>query len=277
MIYFQGAIGAFSWLAAKEFFGLNEEFKGVANFWDLFDKIEENSLDLAVLPIENSLAGSVAGNYDLLYQKPAWVTGEVYLNIQHCLVATQNANLNYIQEVYSHPTALAQCQNFFLSNPQILAKEFSNTSLAAEFVANQKNPKYAAIASKEAANFFGLKILQSDLEDDPKNWTRFLILKNRKQVESTFENVTKASIWYKLKKSQPSGLVNSLNPFSQKSINITNIQTRPISGSFFEYVFYLDFEFSESQIPEVQKALLEIKNTVDELKILGVYQKAKTF
>jgi prephenate dehydratase len=274
MIYFQGAKGSFSWLAAKEFFGLNKEFEAVPKFVDLFSKIEENVENLAILPVENSLAGSVIGNYDLLHQNDAWVCGEVYLNIQHCLVATGNANLNYIEQVYSHPTALEQCKNFFLSNPQIAAKEFSNTALAAEFVSLQNNPKYAAIASKESANFFGLKIFQSNLEDDSNNWTRFMILKSRKNLSPKFENVSKASIAYSLKREQPGSLFRSLEPLAKRQINLVNIESRPILGKFFEYVFYVDFEFDSGQILAVQEAFLEMKKLTQEMKILGVYAKS---
>lgn len=274
MIYFQGAKGSFSWLAAKEFFGLNEAFEAVPKFVDLFSKIEEMPESFAVLPVENSLAGSVIGNYDLLYKKNSWVCGEVYLNIQHCLLGTKDANINYIEQVYSHPTALQQCQNFFLSNPQIQAKEFSNTALAAEFVSTQNNPKYAAIASKESANFFDLKILQSNLEDDPNNWTRFLILKSRHNINSKFENVSKSSVAYGLKRDEAGGLFRSLEPLAKRKINLVNIESRPILGKPFEYIFYVDFEFSSEQILGVQEAFLEIKTLTQKMKILGVYPKS---
>ena len=276
-IAYQGLAGAFSHIAAKKYFGDKNEFIPSQDFSDLFVSIADGVVDFAMLPVENSLAGSVIQNLDLLFKEDVWITGEIFLEIDHCLLGLNQTNFESITEVYSHEKALQQCQNFFLSNPQINKISYSNTAASAQMVSKSKRLDVAAIASREAAQIYNLQILQENIQDDEHNWTRFVAVTARNKINPVFDNVSKCSLAYTLPKDSPGSLYRSLEPFSKNNINLTNIESRPIAGKFFEYVFYVDFEFDPKNASAVQVALSDLAKLAKSLKILGVYQKQPRF
>ncbi|MEI6728789.1 MAG: prephenate dehydratase [bacterium] len=276
-IAYQGLAGAYSHIAAKRYFGNKNDFIPVPDFSDLFLKLVDGDVDFAMLPVENSLAGSVIQNLDLLFKQDAWITGEIYLEIDHCLLGLPQTNFENITEVYSQEKALQQCQNFFLSNPQIHKIAYSNTAASAQMVANSKRLDLAAIASLEAAQIYNLQVLQENIQDDAHNWTRFVAVTARNKINPVFDNVSKCSLAYTLPKDVPGSLHKSLQPFSENNINLSNIESRPIPGKFFEYIFYVDFEFDPKNAGAVQIALSELAKLTKTLKILGVYQKQAKF
>jgi len=272
---YQGKIGAYSFLAGKKYFSKNSEMLDFKDFQSLFKALEKEAVEAIVLPIENSLAGTVTENYDLLFKNQVWILGEIYLPIKHQLVAKNKSNFSEIKKVYSMYKALEQCQSFFENNPKIEALEFSNTAASAEFVAKSEDQSIAAICSKEASESFGLKILKKDIQDDKNNWTRFLVVK--KEQIGSFElsketGSNKASLVYSLIQDVSGGLVKSLIPFEMAQINLTSIESRPIAGKFFEHLFYVDLEFTD--FCKLEKALVELKKVTSFVKILGVYSKA---
>jgi prephenate dehydratase len=279
-IAYQGEIGSFAYLALQKFLQKNNtdlnsvDLIATKHFYDIFNLVEKKQVAFGIIPIENSIAGSVLQNYDLLRTKQVFITNEVLLSIKHQLLGLVGSSLAQIKNVYSHPKALEQCQNFLNKN-KLKTVEFENTALAAKFIKNSQNKSLAAIASKEAGQQFGLKILEKDIQDHTFNWTRFLIFE-KAELENIWQiKGNKISIAYTLQRQKSGSLVNSLSLFSEKGFNLTNIECRPIVGRFFEYYFYLDVEYQSSQTPLLKDSLRKLKEVSQEIKILGVYEKGE--
>jgi len=280
-IVYQGKSGAYSHIVGLKFFGKNNFFYGKKEFKDIFEDINKNKADFAIVPIENSLAGSVYENYDYLDKYNIEIVGEAYLRIKHNLLGLKiknlplNQRLKLIQKVYSHPKALEQCQKFFEKYPWIEKVNFFDTAMSAEFLAKLGNISIGAIASKLAAKIYNLDIILSGIEDNKNNYTRFLIIQKRKNKNLIIHiKSDKCSLIFSLKH-QPGTLYKALSVFAQFQINLTKIESRPIIGRPFEYKFYVDFEFN-SKIKNKLKEILNIfKEQTTKLKILGFYQKGK--
>lgn len=268
-ISYQGVAGAFSHITAKNHFGSNNEFIGRNKFTELFDDVVTGRADFGVVPIENTLAGSVYENYDLLQEHKVYVIAEEKTRIEHHLLGVPGAKLGQITRVFSHVKALEQCERFFEAHPSIEEVIHADTAGAAKFVASTGNPNFAAIASREAAALYGLTILQENLEDNPHNWTRFFIIAPEPSYDT---RVNKASILFSVSH-EPGSLFRALKLISEHSLNMSKLQSRPIEGKPFEYFFYVDIEFEGHTKEEVETVLTSLKAETHSLKILGFYRK----
>jgi len=271
-VAFQGVIGAYSEQAALNFFK-NEtlELNPRKEFEDVFSAVKRKSVDYGIVPLENSLTGSIHQNYDLLLKNNIWVSGEIKLRISHNLLCKKSTKKQDIRNVYSHPQALMQCQGYFKSNNSLINTPYYDTAGSAAFVAESDDKTIAAIASKNAAKEYGLKIVASKIEDNEMNFTRFIVLENKpKPVSKTSgKTIVKTSILFSLK-NIPGALYKALSIFAIRDIDLFKIESRPIPGSPWKYLFYLDFagSFDDSHC---QKAVEHLKEISELVKVLGSF------
>ena len=265
-VVFQGVEGAYSQAAMHAFFGENVNSFHVARFRDAMEAIAEGSADYAVLPIENSTAGIVADNFDLLVDFENYIVAEQIIPVEHVLMGLKGTELSRIRFVYSHPQALAQCESLFQSYPEWKAEPCSNTALAARKVAQDGRMDEAAIGSAFAARRFGLQILKTHISDEEANATRFMIVTNQRIFR---KDAKKISICFELPHSSGT-LYNILSHFIFNNINMTHIESRPIPQRSWEYRFFIDFEGNLAE-PSVKNALRGIREEAINMKILGNY------
>jgi prephenate dehydratase len=265
-VAFQGEPGAFSEEAAVKLLGGEIETVPRATFEAMFAAIADGGADLILAPVENSLAGSVYRCYDLLLESKLNITAEVILPISHNLIGPPGATLDGVRFVQSHPVALAQCTRFFEAHPRIARVPAEDTGGSVREVVRAGDPRRAAIASRRAAEIYGGSILQSHLEDHRENYTRFVLLSPESGV---LEGANKISLVVFLLH-QPGALHQALQPIAQQKINLVKIESRPIVGHPFEYVFYLDL-MAQPQAPATQAALEELRRRTREVRILGCY------
>jgi prephenate dehydratase len=272
----QGGLGAYHGIAAEEFFA-NEEVEIIPcpNFIDIFNAIKKDPNTVGIMAIENTIAGSLLQNYELLKEHKLKVAGEHKLRISHCLAALPDQTIHDIKEINSHPIALMQCKSFINSIPGVKAVEHEDTALAARDIAKNKLFGYAAICSERAAEIYGLNILAHGIETNKRNFTRFLIFANDWIVEEIQQNETinKASIVFTLPHSEGS-LSKVLSVFSFYDINLTKIQSLPILGREWEYQFYVDFKFAD--LERYKQSLSAIRPLINELRTLGEYPEGLT-
>lgn len=267
-IMYQGIPGSFSHSVAEKYFGRDHKLVGYAiKFRDIFKEFMKSSAGYLVIPIENTLAGSIYENYDNLYNFNVHVAAEVNLKIEHHLQAVQGTELKNIKKVFSHTKALEQCEVFFEKNPDIEEVAMHDTAAAAKFVADKNDKSLAAIASKSAAKRYGLTILKRNIEDDHRNWTRFFIVGRN---EKHNHRANKASIIF-LVAHRPGSLFHALKSFADHRLNMTKLESRPLPENPFEYFFYVDFEFDNKHFKMVKETLGELKQNVHFLKVLGFY------
>ena len=268
-VAFQGIPGSFSHTAAVNIFGQDNSFIGVNQFRKIFELVKEKKADRGVVPIENSLAGSVHENYDLLSRYKIPIVGEYYLEIEHNLLGIEKSkDFKKIKEAYSHPKALEQCVTFFENHPWIEKKLFSDTAGAAKFVADSKDVTKAAIASRNASELYGLPILKKNIEDNKFNFTRFLIISCEKK---STQKPNKCSLVFTVKH-VPGSLANALRVFAENGVNLVKIESRPIHGKPFEYLFYVDLEFSKDRESKMNSIIEEFKKETQSVMVLGYYQ-----
>lgn len=265
----QGYEGSFHQVAARLFYGEEVTIRPCATFIDVVREASNKRNTIGgVMAIENSIAGSIMPNYNLLQQSKLFVVGEVYLQINQHLLVNPGVNLRDIKEVHSHPMALQQCLSFLNKYPWRLI-ETDDTALSALHVQQHKSKRIAAIASELAAELFGLKIIRSNIHDVKNNYTRFLILAPQ---AVTLENANKASINFCTDHSQGS-LAKVLTVIANEGINLSKLQSFPIAGSRFKYGFHADLEFDHLlQFKLVKK---RITSVVTHLRVLGVYKNGK--
>lgn len=268
-IVYQGVAGAFSHITAKNLFGEKNEFVGKHTFKDMFADVVDGKADLGVVPIENTLAGSVYENYDLLERNDVYVIGEAKTKIEHHLLVLPGTKLSDVTRVFSHPKALEQCEKFFEAHPNIEEVIHADTAGAAKFVAECRNPNFAAIASSEAAELYGLEILKRNIEDSPHNWTRFVVISKKPDYPA---DPDKASIMFSVSH-KPGSLFRALKVIADNNLNMSKLQSRPIEGRPFAYFFYVDIEFEGKSLTEAKKILEDLKPHTHFLKILGFYKK----
>ncbi len=264
-IGFQGEHGAYSEEAILRAFP-NGEPVGYSNFREVFDAVEKNECEYAVIPIENSLEGAIGEVHDLLFEYPLMVRGEIILRIKHYLLALPGVTFDMIKNVYSHPQALAQC-SVFINRYKLNAIAVYDTAGAAKLL-REKNDKYsAAIASKRAADIYDLNILMEGIENNTNNYTRFLIIGVEDIKEPTGSD--KTSIIFGVRH-VPGALYRALEPFAKRNINLTRIESRPSKRKPWEYLFYVDFEGHRLD-EKVASALQELQQVTSLIKILGSY------
>lgn len=268
-IAFQGERGAYSEEAAIQYFNQDIEFIPCRDISTVFNVVEAGIADYGVVPVENSIEGSVNETYDLLLSTGLRVSGEVYLKVTHCMIAHPDADPRNIKKVISHPQALAQCRIYLMSKNLEPIPSY-DTAGSVRKILEEKMLDTAAIASERAANIYGMKILDRGIEDYGRNYTRFLIL-GREDAEPTGED--KTSIIFSLPHI-PGSLYHALEEFAVRSINLTKIESRPTKHRPFEYYFYVDFE-GHRKTSIVQETLNALSRKTLLLKVLGSYPKAK--
>jgi prephenate dehydratase len=265
-VAFQGEQGAYSEMAAVHYFP-NAESVSMKSFQDVFESVESGKIDFAVVPIENSIEGSINEVYDLLLQTNIIVSGEIYQRIKHCLIV--NKNTSSLKAVYSHPQALAQCRNY-LQKRNLHPVATYDTAGAVRIIKEKRIMDAAAIASKKAAKLYEMVILEEGIEDRKNNFTRFLVL-SKQETNSTGHDGT--SIIFSVPH-LPGALFNILEEFANRKINLTKIESRPTKETPWEYNFYVDFEGHVSDTI-VGEALYSIKKKTSFIKILGSYKRAE--
>jgi prephenate dehydratase len=269
----QGYEGSFHQVAARQFFGNEVEVITCATFRDVV-RIAANreESDGGVMAIENSIAGSILPNYNLLQKSDLRVVGEIYLQIGQNLLVNPGVRLEDIREVHSHPMALLQCIDFLERHPQWKLVETEDTALSAKHLQQHRSKHIAAIASDLAAQLFGLNILGPNIQTMKNNYTRFLILQ-RPDVARAVTDPDKASVNFHTDHSRGS-LARVLTKIADGGINLSKLQSMPIPGSDWEYSFHADMEFEG--LEQFHKVIEEIKPITAELKIYGTYKKGRT-
>ena len=265
-VVFQGEEGAYSHAAMAAYFGDDVNCFHVPKFRDAMEAIAEGSADYAVLPIENSTAGIVTDNFDLLVDFENYIVAEQIVPVEHVLMAVPGTKLEDIRRVISHPQALSQCEGLFQEHRDWEPAAYGNTALAAKKVAKEGRHDQAAIGSAFAAKRFGLEILQSHVNDQEANATRFMIVTNQRVF---VRDAGKISICFELPHSSGT-LYNILSNFIFNDVNMTHIESRPIPGRSWEYRFFIDFEGNLND-PGVRNALRGIREEAINMKILGNY------
>lgn len=269
-VAFQGERGAFSEDAVRQLFPPDAEPLPCRSFELLFSAVAVGNADFAVAPIENTLAGSVLRCYDLLLENSLHIVGETIVPITHCLIGCPDATLAAIRTVVSHPMALAQCERFFAAHPEISAVAADDTAGSVRQVMEQKDPGSAAIAGSGAAAVYGAKILAEHLEDDPENYTRFVVLSRDSETSLSAD---KLSLAFALPH-RPGALAHALEPFARRAIDLLKIESRPVKGRPWEYRFYLDLQASTHNAT-VAEALQELQSLTQGLRLLGCYPSAR--
>ena len=267
-VAFQGEIGAYSESAVYSFFGPSVEVKPCKNLSEVFESVEKGETPYAVVPIENSIEGSVNQTYDLFLEHNLKVCGEIILKIIHCLIAHLGTKLNSIKTVYSHPQALAQCRKFLEKLGCRLISTF-DTAGSVKMIKEEELKDAAAIASERAALIYSMNVLVKEIGDTPNNYTRFFVLSKQ---DSPHSGEDKTSIIFSVK-SVPGALYQVLEEFAIRNINLTKIESRPTKRTPWEYNFYLDFEGHRSE-EKCREALKTIENKTLFVKILGSYKAA---
>jgi prephenate dehydratase len=269
-IAFQGEHGAFSEEAALKLLGPEILLTPRGSFDSAFSAIRVGEADYVLAPMENSLAGSVHRSFDLLVETGLHVIGEVVIPIVHNLIAVPAAKFEQLVWVESHPVALAQCEQFFVAYPDLKRVVTEDTAGSVREIMRAGNPARAAIASARAAEFYGAAILRRHLEDDPENYTRFFLLSSQSDAPA---DADKISLVFQLPHS-PGALQQALAPFAQRNINLMKIESRPVRGKPWQYLFYIDLQ-APARSPEIAAALDELAKFAVELKILGSYKSAE--
>ena len=272
-VAFQGESGAFSEIASKKFFSDNIITSPSFSFEEVFIKVKKGSADFGVIPIENSLYGSVFESYDLLLKYSLTIVGELNLQINHHLLASDDYNLNHIKKVYSHPQALGQCSIFLkkLNNAELVPTY--DTAGSALISLKDKSVANAAIASREAAEIYKLKILKSNIQNNRENFTRFLVI-SKNNIDNKFTK-PKTSICFELK-SMPGALFKALSVFALRDIDLLKIESRPIPHKPFQYIFYTDL-LGNLDDEKVKKAINHLSEISISIKKFGTYETGKTY
>ncbi len=265
-VVYQGVEGAYSHAAMQQYFGSDVNCFHVREFRDAMEAIAEGSADYAVLPIENSSAGIVADNYDLLVNYENYIIGEQVIKCEHCLVGLPGTKLSDIKRVYSHEQALAQCEQYLNRHPKWHQIPYDNTATAAKKVADDRDPSQAAVASAHAAACFGLEVLEEKIYNNEANSTRFLVIGNQRIF---LRDAKKISICFELPHSSGS-LYDILSHFLYNNLNMNKIESRPIYGRNWEYRFFVDFDGNLAD-SAVKNCLRGIREEALNLKILGNY------
>lgn len=265
-VAFQGERGAYSEVAAKELLGKNILPVPCDSFETLFERVGKKRAELGVIPIENSLVGSIHKNYDLLLEHNLKVIGEVQIRVSHALIAPPGVSFKKISKVYSHPMALEQCRKFFEKNKTIAPISYYDTAGAVKMIAESGLANSAAIASPYAAQIYKMKLLKQAIEDEKHNYTRFLLLS---RTPITFKGKAKTSIVFSLK-NEPGALFKALSVFALRSIDLTKIESRPSRQKAWQYYFYVDFEGAIKD-KLVNHALDHLTEITHFIKILGSY------
>ena len=276
-IAIQGVLGAFHEIATRKYFSVeNIEIIQCNTFNDLFDTLKFNNSDIGVVAIENTVAGSIIPNYALLKSSGLKVMGEIYLRIEQNLVALPSQNIEDLKEIHSHPMAIQQCHDFLnpLRRNNVKLIDSEDTALSAKRISENNLTGIAAISSDLAAEMYGLKILARSIETNKKNFTRFLVVSNETtyKFHTQDKQINKSSIHFKLPNEEGS-LSRVLSVLAFYKINLSMIQSLPVVGKEWEYMFYADLVFNNYN--RYKLSLDAIKPLTTDLQIIGEYEKAE--
>ena len=266
-ISFQGEHGAYSETSALKFFKNEIESIPCLTFHDALEQTESDNSDYAILPVENSIEGSVGQSFDAILSSNLHAVGEIYLEIHHCLIS--NGKIDEIDTVYSHPQALGQCSDF-VQKKSLKTVPTYDTAGSVKIIKDLNEKSIAAIASKNAAEIYNMPIIKEKIENEPNNVTRFLIF-SKHQTESSTND--KTSIIFSISH-EPGALYEIIKEFSNNDINLTKIESRPKKGTTWEYNFYLDFVGHVTD-PKIGSMLDSLKKNTKFLKIIGSYPLAE--
>jgi prephenate dehydratase len=276
VIAFQGELGAFSQEAARQLCGPDVVVLPCPRFPDIFNAVKNGDAAGAVVPIENTLAGSVHENYDHLVNFELPIVAETSVRIVHNLIARKGVKFSQVKRVFSHPVALNQCLDFFAANPQIEKIPFYDTAGSIKMITEDGLDDAAGIASAVAAEIYGAHILRRSIESDRQNFTRFFLLRTpgyakRHPLEAAPNTVWKTSLVFSTR-NIPGALFRALSAFALRDLNLMKIESRPLRGKPWEYLFYLDF-LGRADSPVAVNALNHLREIADFLRILGCYPK----
>jgi prephenate dehydratase len=272
VVAFQGERGAFSELAAVQLLGPRIHLLPCERFEQMFRALSDGPADAAVVPIENTLHGSVHENYDHLLNFDLKIVAETSVRIVHNLIVPPGTGFADVKYVYSHPVALNQCLKFFAAHPRLEKKTFYDTAGSVKMVMSERPPGAAAIASTLAASNYGGHILKSAIEDDHKNFTRFFLLRRPDFKVPRIREAAKVSLVFTTRNS-PGSLFRALAALALRDISLVKIESRPMRGRPWEYLFYLDF-LGHIDDANVQNALAHLGEVSDLLRVLGCYPAA---
>ncbi len=274
LVAFQGEKGAFSQEAISRLLGSRVEVLPCQRFEEVFLELKRKAADAAVIPIENTLAGSVHENYDHLLNFNLPIVGETSVRISHVLIALPGVAFRDVRQVYSHPVALSQCLRFFARNPRLERVPFYDTAGSVKMLVEEGRSDAAAIASALAAEIYGAHILRRGLEDDRRNFTRFFLLRRPDAVARAPRRAASGKQWKTSlvfsTRNVPGALFRALSALALRDINLTKIESRPLRGKPWEYIFYVDF-LGRLDEPRVRNALGHLGELADFLRVLGSY------
>jgi prephenate dehydratase len=268
-IAIQGELGSFSHEAARTMVP-SATIVPCARSLEVFDRIRRGSVGGAVIPIENSLAGSVAEHFDLLLGRDVHIVREFRLRIVHNLIAMPGTKLRDVRRVFSHPVALDQCRDLFAANPKFVSTPFYDTAGSVKHVVAEGLSDAAGIASRRAADVYGGKILKAGVEDYKKNFTRFFLIQRGKPRSTP--KADKTSLAFSLK-NMPGALFKALSVFALRDISLSKIESRPMRGRPWEYVFFVDLLRGDDG--DSRNALRHLGEVAELVKVLGIYPEAK--
>lgn len=275
VIGYQGTEGAYSQLAAIRHFAESPKSvrcEGFHSFREMLEALRDEKVDYAVLPIENSIAGSINESYDLLAHMGLSLVGEEFQPIAHCLIGAAEVPVTDIRRVYSHPVALAQCGAFLEGLEDCHVEAFVDTAMAVEKVKADADPSQAAIASEQAAVLHGLPILRRDIADHPENYTRMVIVASQPAHYGPDVSCKTSLVFSTIH--EQGALARCISIFAERGLNLTKIESRPKPDSPFEYIFYVDFE-GNIDASATQEALEELRTVTTFLTVLGSYPSRK--
>lgn len=271
----QGGLGAYHEIAARKYFdGQELEIVPCSTFRDIFLEAEKDPTLIGIMAIENTIAGSLLQNHDLLKKNNLMIAGEYKLRISHCIAMLPGQKISDIKEIMSHPMALMQCEDFLEDFPDVKLVEHDDTALAAKDIRDKNLLGHAAICSSFAAEMYGLEVVASEIESNKRNFTRFLILARKEMLaDIQIDNhINKSSLVFVLTH-QEGSLSKVLSVLSFYGINLTRIQSLPIIGSEWQYQFYIDLTFSNYE--RYKQSIDAILPLVGKLKVLGEYRDGK--
>jgi prephenate dehydratase len=269
-VAFQGELGAFSHAAAMKLLGSQVRAQPCPAFRDVFEALKANRVTHAVIPIENTLHGSILENYDNLLQYGFPIRGETSVRIAHQLITMPGTRLKDVKKAFSHPVALNQCRHFFEQNPSIEALTFYDTAGSVKMLQEQRPPAAAAIASESAAKIYGGIIVKRNIEDNRHNYTRFFLLTKQRNTVPSGREPWKTSVVFSTP-NNPGTLFKAMACFALRDLSLTKIESRPLVGHPWEYMFYVDFLGSTSDL-SVQNALANLSEVTQFHRVLGSYQ-----
>jgi prephenate dehydratase len=270
LVAFQGEKGAYSEDACFKYFHKDVKTVPLLDFQSVFEAVEQDKVTHAVVPVENSIEGSVAQVNDLLLDHDLTISGEVIVPVKHYLMAFDDATVESIREVVSHPQALGQCRKFLSNHPDWHVIPSYDTAGSARLVAEAKRLDLAAIASRRAAKVYGLKVLKEDIQSEVVNYTRFFVLEKN---PGPIQGANKTSIVFATKNA-PGALHKCLGEFASRGVNLSKLESRPRKNKPWVYVFYADFDGNMDD-PNCHAAIGGLLKTGAFVKILGSYKKAE--